>query len=182
VQDFKGYVFKIKGGQDKQGFPMKQGVLVPGRVRLLMKPGDSCFRGYGRRKGERRRKSVRGCIISPDLSVINLVVVKKGVCRLPSYFFSFCHCIRVEVHDDPIFSEQEVQAGRKGGLGFPCNVSVIVPLFWVSAWSESRVRMGGGGFSALENIKTCLFWSPLVEGCQSYLADSWARAVLLLNV
>jgi ribosomal protein S6E (S10) len=77
-QEFKGYVLKIKGGQDKQGFPMKQGVLVPGRVRLLMKPGDSCFRGYGRRKGERRRKSVRGCIVSPDLSVINLVIVKKG--------------------------------------------------------------------------------------------------------
>ena len=68
------------GGQDKQGFPMKQGVLVPGRVRLLMKPGDSCFRGYGRRTGERRRKSVRGCIVSPDLSVLNLMIVKQGEC------------------------------------------------------------------------------------------------------
>jgi hypothetical protein len=27
----------------------------------------------GRRNGERRRKSVRGCIVSPDLSVLNLV-------------------------------------------------------------------------------------------------------------
>ena len=57
---------------------MKQGVLVPGRVRLLMAPGDACFRGFGRRKGERRRKSVRGCIVSPELSVLNLVIVKKG--------------------------------------------------------------------------------------------------------
>lgn len=57
---------------------MKQGVLTPGRVRVLMSPGDSCFRGYGRRNGERRRKSVRGCIVSPDLSVLNLVIVKKG--------------------------------------------------------------------------------------------------------
>lgn len=40
------------GGQDKQGFAMKQGVLTNGRVRLLMTPGDQCFRGYGRRKGE----------------------------------------------------------------------------------------------------------------------------------
>jgi ribosomal protein S6E (S10) len=39
VQEFKGYVFKISGGQDKQGFPMKQGVLTNGRVFLLMKPG-----------------------------------------------------------------------------------------------------------------------------------------------
>ncbi|MBA0601630.1 hypothetical protein Gorai_004803, partial [Gossypium raimondii] len=42
-----------------------------------------CFRGYGRRNGERRRKSVRGCIVSQDLSVLNLVIVKKGENDLP---------------------------------------------------------------------------------------------------
>jgi ribosomal protein S6E (S10) len=36
-ESFKGYIFKITGGNDKQGFPMKQGVLVNGRVRLLLK-------------------------------------------------------------------------------------------------------------------------------------------------
>ncbi|BDA42145.1 g7709 [Coccomyxa elongata] len=82
-EEYKGYIFKIMGGQDKQGFGMKQGVLVPGRVQLLMAPGDSCFRGFGRRKGERRRKSVRGCIVSPDLSVLNLVIVKKGEGEIP---------------------------------------------------------------------------------------------------
>jgi ribosomal protein S6E (S10) len=76
--EFKGYVFKIMGGCDKQGFPMKQGVLTQGRVRILMHRGTPCFRGYGRRDGERRRKSVRGCIVSPDLSVLNLVIVKQG--------------------------------------------------------------------------------------------------------
>ncbi|KAJ6685599.1 40S RIBOSOMAL PROTEIN S6-LIKE [Salix purpurea] len=58
-EEFKGYVFTIKGGCDKQGFPMKQGVLTPGRVRLLLHRGTPCFRGYGRRNGERRRKSVQ---------------------------------------------------------------------------------------------------------------------------
>jgi small subunit ribosomal protein S6e len=82
-EEFKGYVFKISGGQDKQGFPMKQGVLTNGRVFLLMKPGDACFRGFGRRKGERRRKAVRGCIVSADLSVLNLVIVRKGEQELP---------------------------------------------------------------------------------------------------
>ncbi|KAG4377564.1 hypothetical protein GLYMA_18G151800v4 [Glycine max] len=82
-EEFKGYVFKITGGCDKQGFPMKQGVLTPGRVRLLLHRGTPCFRGYGRRNGERRRKSVRGCIVSPDLSVLNLVIVKKGENDLP---------------------------------------------------------------------------------------------------
>jgi len=72
---FKGYVFKISGGNDKQGFPMKQGVLTNTRVRLLLAEGTTCFRP--RRKGERRRKSVRGCIVGPDISVVHLVVVKK---------------------------------------------------------------------------------------------------------
>ncbi|KAH0915415.1 hypothetical protein HID58_029861 [Brassica napus] len=82
-EEFKGYVFKIMGGCDKQGFPMKQGVLTPGRVRLLLHRGTPCFRGHGRRTGERRRKSVRGCIVSQDLSVLNLVIVKKGEKDLP---------------------------------------------------------------------------------------------------
>uniref|UniRef100_A0A7S1SLA5 40S ribosomal protein S6 n=1 Tax=Tetraselmis chuii TaxID=63592 RepID=A0A7S1SLA5_9CHLO len=81
--EFKGYIFKIMGGQDKQGFPMRQGVMTNLRVKLLMSPGDPCMRGYGRRKGERRRKAVRGCIVSPDLSVLNLVIVKQGESELP---------------------------------------------------------------------------------------------------
>jgi len=74
--EFKGFVFKITGGNDKDGFSMKQGVLVQGRVRLLMKEGHSCYRP--RRRGERKRKSVRGCIVGPDLSVIALAIVKTG--------------------------------------------------------------------------------------------------------
>jgi small subunit ribosomal protein S6e len=79
--DFKGYIFKISGGNDKQGFAMKQGVLTAARVRLLMSEGHSCFRT--RRPGERKRKSVRGCVVSSELSVLNLVVVKKGPTEIP---------------------------------------------------------------------------------------------------
>jgi len=82
-EEFKGYIFKIKGGQDKQGFPMKQGVMKPDRVRLLMSRNTSCFKGYGRRKGERRRKSCRGCIVSSDLSALNLIITKVGEAPLP---------------------------------------------------------------------------------------------------
>jgi small subunit ribosomal protein S6e len=74
--EFKGYVFKVSGGNDKQGFPMKQGVLVPGRVRLLLSKGASCYRS--RKRGERKRKSVHGCIVGSDIAVCNLVVVKAG--------------------------------------------------------------------------------------------------------
>ena len=75
-EEFAGYVFKITGGNDKQGFAMKQGVLTNTRVRLLIKDGQSCYRA--RRSGERKRKSVRGCIVGSDLSVLNLVITKKG--------------------------------------------------------------------------------------------------------
>jgi small subunit ribosomal protein S6e len=74
--EFKGYIFKITGGNNKDGFSMKQGVLVQGRVRLLMAKGAKCYRP--RRAGERKRKSVRGCIVGPDLSVIALSIVKAG--------------------------------------------------------------------------------------------------------
>ena len=102
--EYKGYLFKITGGNDKQGFTMKQGVLVNGRVRILMKKsklyknfraefilaaifintkflndlklGTTCYRP--RREGERKRKSVRGCICGPDLAVIALKITKKG--------------------------------------------------------------------------------------------------------
>ncbi|XP_065362935.1 small ribosomal subunit protein eS6 [Calliphora vicina] len=73
---WKGYMLRIAGGNDKQGFPMKQGVLSHGRVRLLLKKGHSCYRP--RRTGERKRKSVRGCIVDANMSVLALVVVKKG--------------------------------------------------------------------------------------------------------
>merc|ERR1712093_238415 len=79
--EFKGYRFQITGGNDKQGFPMMQGVLSNDRVRLLLKKGSKCYRQ--RRTGEMKRKSVRGCIVSHDLSVLNLVVVKKGDQPIP---------------------------------------------------------------------------------------------------
>merc|ERR1719284_401059 len=72
---------KISGGNDKQGFPMKQGILTNQRVRLLFKKGMSTFRE--RRKGCRKRKSVRGCIVGPDLAIMNLVIVKKGSEDIP---------------------------------------------------------------------------------------------------
>jgi len=78
---WKGYIFRITGGNDKQGFPMKQGVLLPYRVKLLLADGHSCYRP--RRTGERKRKSVRGCIIGADIAVISLVIVKQGESEIP---------------------------------------------------------------------------------------------------
>mmetsp|Transcript_75861 Transcript_75861/g.164182 ORF Transcript_75861/g.164182 Transcript_75861/m.164182 type:complete len:239 (+) Transcript_75861:20-736(+) len=74
--EWKGYVFRISGGNDKQGFPMVQGVMTQNRVRLLVAKGQKYYRP--RCKGERKRKSVRGCIVSSEIKVLNLVVVKTG--------------------------------------------------------------------------------------------------------
>merc|ERR1712203_859128 len=43
--------------------------------------GHSCYRQ--RRAGERKRKSVRGCIVDGNLSVISVVIVKKGDNDIP---------------------------------------------------------------------------------------------------
>lgn len=79
--EWKGYILRLTGGNDKQGFPMKQGVLTNERVRLLLSKGQSCYRP--RRAGERKRKSVRGCIYDANLSVIAAIIVKKGDNEIP---------------------------------------------------------------------------------------------------
>lgn len=75
-EEFEGYIFRISGGNDKQGFPMRQGILTNTRVRLLCQKGHKAYRQ--RRAGERKRKSVRGCIVGHDISVLNLVVSQIG--------------------------------------------------------------------------------------------------------
>jgi len=79
--DFKGYVFKITGGFDKQGFAMVQGVATNGRVRVMLDGSTGMY--TPKRPGCRKRKSIRGCIVGNDLSCINLVIVKKGPTDLP---------------------------------------------------------------------------------------------------
>ncbi|KAK4534027.1 hypothetical protein CDCA_CDCA01G0052 [Cyanidium caldarium] len=82
-EEFRGTVLRINGAQDKEGFPARLGVLTPNRVRLLMHKGDVGCRGYGMRDGERKRRSVRGCIISGEMSVVNLVIVRQGDNDIP---------------------------------------------------------------------------------------------------
>jgi small subunit ribosomal protein S6e len=74
--NWKNYVLKITGGNDKDGFTMKQGILMAGRTRILMCEGHSTYRP--RRSGERKKKSVRGCIVGPDIAALALCIVKQG--------------------------------------------------------------------------------------------------------
>ncbi|AGV14337.1 small subunit ribosomal protein S6e, variant [Cryptococcus neoformans var. grubii H99] len=74
-EEFAGYVVRITGGNDKQG------VLLQHRTRLLLSDGHSCYRA--RRDGERKRKSVRGCIVGSDIGVLAVAIVKQGANELP---------------------------------------------------------------------------------------------------
>lgn len=79
---YVGYIFKITGGNDKDGFSMSQGILKNGRVRILVSKGHKCYRP--RRTGERKRKSVRGCIVAKDICVLALRIIKHGEMPIPS--------------------------------------------------------------------------------------------------
>ena len=82
---FNGYIFKITGGFDEDGFAMKNGILTQGRKKILLKKGCKNFRfknGY-HRTGVRKRKLVRGCIVSPSITVLHLKIVKTGPTQIP---------------------------------------------------------------------------------------------------
>lgn len=82
---FAGYVFKITGGIDKDGFAMKNGVLTQERRKLLLSKGSTGIRfkkGF-HRTGTKIRKAVRGCIISSDIGMVNIKVVKRGEKAIP---------------------------------------------------------------------------------------------------
>merc|ERR1712005_97389 len=80
-EGFAGYQVRISGGLDKQGFPMKQGISTAHRVRVLLGKHPGYFNP--KRKGERRRRSVRGAIVAQDIAVLNLVLVRQGEQPLP---------------------------------------------------------------------------------------------------
>ncbi|NJD99014.1 30S ribosomal protein S6e [Thermococcus sp. LS1] len=63
---------KITGGTDKDGFPMRPDVHGPRRVKILVSRGPG-FRP--KEKGERRKKTVRGNTISPEIVQINMKIV-----------------------------------------------------------------------------------------------------------
>jgi len=75
---YPGYVFKITGGCDRQGFPMKPGVAVNSRVKLLLARGSVGYRKHVGRSGERKRRTVRGAVVANDIVVLNMVVVRSG--------------------------------------------------------------------------------------------------------
>jgi len=70
-----GYEGKITGGSDKQGFSMN--VSMPGSARKKIFTGKAP--GFSAaKKGERRRISVRGSMVSNEITQMNIVITKTG--------------------------------------------------------------------------------------------------------
>ena len=74
IVGLKGYRLKITGGSDRDGFPMRASVHGGGRVRAILS-GGAGFRP--KEKGERRRKTVRGNMITEDIVQINMKIIEK---------------------------------------------------------------------------------------------------------
>ncbi|MEM3361959.1 MAG: 30S ribosomal protein S6e [Candidatus Anstonellaceae archaeon] len=70
-----GYNLEIRGGSDFAGFPMRDDLEGSQRKSLLLSAGP----GYRRKeKGVRKRKTVVGNTISPDIVQVNCVIKSYG--------------------------------------------------------------------------------------------------------
>ncbi|MEM2878692.1 MAG: 30S ribosomal protein S6e [Candidatus Hadarchaeales archaeon] len=70
-----GYELQVSGGTDRDGVPMRKDIGGTGRASVLIAGGT----GFSpRRRGERRRKLVRGNRISEAIVQINAKIVKTG--------------------------------------------------------------------------------------------------------
>jgi small subunit ribosomal protein S6e len=70
----QNYKVKITGGSDKAGFPMRADVLGSGKRYVLMSEGIG-FRNSA--PGEKRRKLVRGGLITEEIYQLNAVKVQQ---------------------------------------------------------------------------------------------------------
>jgi small subunit ribosomal protein S6e len=73
---FANYEFEITGGSDSSGFPMRKDVHGPVKKRILVSKRAIGYKPS--RKGEKRRKTVRGNEITSDMTLINLKIIKYG--------------------------------------------------------------------------------------------------------
>jgi len=70
-----GYVFRITGGSDSAGFPMRKDVEGTGRRKILAVEGVGIRK---KRKGLRQRKTVAGNTVWKETAALNLAVVQAG--------------------------------------------------------------------------------------------------------
>jgi len=74
VVDLPGHKAQIMGGSDKDGFPMRRDVHGGVRRQVILSGGI----GFNpQNEGERRRKTVRGNVITDEIVQLNMKIVEK---------------------------------------------------------------------------------------------------------
>lgn len=74
IVDLAGHKVQITGGSDKDGFPMRPNVHGGVRRQIILSGGV----GFNpQNEGERKRKTVRGNVITDDIVQINMKIVEK---------------------------------------------------------------------------------------------------------
>lgn len=76
--DLTGYEFKISGGSDFAGFPMRWDVPGTGRKKIFTTKGVGVSISKKEGGGKRRRKTVAGNTIYAKTAQINMVIMKYG--------------------------------------------------------------------------------------------------------
>jgi small subunit ribosomal protein S6e len=74
VMDLPAHKLKITGGSDKDGVPMRPSVHGGVRRNVLLSGGAGFKSGS---KGQRRRKAVRGNVITDEIVQINIKIVEQ---------------------------------------------------------------------------------------------------------
>ncbi|MCW3980628.1 MAG: 30S ribosomal protein S6e [Candidatus Bathyarchaeota archaeon] len=69
-----GHKLKITGGSDKDGFPMRPDIHGGVKTRAILTKGVGF---HSTRKGERRRKTLRGNVITEEIVQINMKILQK---------------------------------------------------------------------------------------------------------
>ena len=77
---FPNYEFEITGGSDASGFPMRKDVHGPVKKKILVSKKGIGYKPT--RKGQKRRRTVRGSEVSFDMVLLNLKVLKYGETEL----------------------------------------------------------------------------------------------------
>lgn len=78
-----GYAFKVTGGSNTAGFPMRRDVAGARKVKLLLSSGPG-FRS--RSKGDRAKKTVCGNMITENIVQVNVSVAEAGGTPLEKIF------------------------------------------------------------------------------------------------
>lgn len=80
IAGLSGSTLQITGGSDKDGFPMRADVHGGVKARVMLSRGV----GFNpKERGERRRKLVRGNVITDDIVQVNLKVAQEQKEKAP---------------------------------------------------------------------------------------------------